>query len=185
MLPTEAFAEAVAVLCVFDLHALAVTSAFCSSLAVKAAIRIRWQQFPGLRFCIMEDRIAIFRKNYTSPNEDDSSRLQFVAMLIFPSVDDMSRFVDASFSNCIFEDLIVTWTADKKVLDAISRVAEFVIVAGSFTLDVQMSQSGSLNLVRKFRKVTISFFRVCPEIAMLRKRLLNPTPLSTLRGVNF
>lgn len=40
MLPTETFAEAVAFLPLFDLGALAVADAMCSSLAVRASTKI-------------------------------------------------------------------------------------------------------------------------------------------------
>lgn len=53
MLPTDAFAEAVAFLPIFDLSALVVTNAMCSSMAVHASARIRWEEFPGLRISIV------------------------------------------------------------------------------------------------------------------------------------
>lgn len=65
MLPTEAFGEDVTFLRLFDLHALVVANALCSSLAVEASRRVRWEEFPGLRFDIWKDSVLIFRSDDT------------------------------------------------------------------------------------------------------------------------
>lgn len=52
VLQTETFDEVVAFLDLFDLSALAATNELCSSLAIKASARIRWEEFRDFRLFI-------------------------------------------------------------------------------------------------------------------------------------
>lgn len=75
MLPPETFAEIVAFLRLFDLDALAVTNASCSTLAVKASTALRWEEFPDLRFYISSQLLEITRLNL----KDDDGFIQLAA----------------------------------------------------------------------------------------------------------
>lgn len=186
MLPTEAFAEAVAFLRPFDMNALAVTSAMCFSIAVKASARIRWEEFPGLAFHIFKKRIEILLAR--SPRKKESAfRLQSVASLRFASKNETTEFVDAAIANCLFENLAVNNYARKDRMDAIGRVASSVIVKGFLLLDGSINLAESLGVLRRFRKVKVSYlttFTVCffPSNAFCRRSLLM-NPAQFLLGV--
>lgn len=153
-MPTESFAEAIAFLRLFDLSALAVTDALCSSLAVKASTKIRWEQFPGLELNLGNHFIEIFRT--PGPNEVAClHRLHVVTRLSFSSFNDMSDFVAAAFPNCIFDDVVILMYAGQHLLDAIARVADCVIVNGVICLPYKTTHCYTHKLVRKFRKVAV------------------------------
>lgn len=151
MLPTEAFAEAVAFLRLFDLSALAVANALCSTLAVKASTCVRWEEFPGLSFAFMNGWLQVMRRN-------DTDNWQLVANVFFPSETAMAEFIAAAFPNCIFEDVTIFRFVSKRILDVIGRVAGSVVVKRLLRIPCGMNRDDSLNLVRKFRKVKVSFF---------------------------
>ncbi|KAH7707922.1 hypothetical protein AAVH_24840 [Aphelenchoides avenae] len=130
MLTVETFAEVVAFLRLFDLNALVVTNALCSSLAAKTSTVLRREEFPGLLFEIWNKVINVFRCFDTRNDKYGSFRLQFVAGLSFPTANDMIEFIDAAFPRCIFEHVTIYWSADKHVLDTIARVADCVVVNG-------------------------------------------------------
>ncbi|KAH7717602.1 hypothetical protein AAVH_14961 [Aphelenchoides avenae] len=153
MLPTEAFAEAVAFLRLFDLSALAVTNALSSSLAVRASNAIRYEEFPGLRFLFVWDRIEISRMYDASVNGDGPFDWQHVASLTFASANDQVEFFAAAIPNCVFEDVDIPLPS-KNLLDAVGRVADSVVVNGALGLPASLvSAPVVLNFVRKFRKV--------------------------------
>ncbi|KAH7695059.1 hypothetical protein AAVH_37887, partial [Aphelenchoides avenae] len=153
MLTVEAFAEVVAFLRLFDLNALVVTNALCSSLATKASTVLRREEFPGLLFEIWNKAINVYRYFDTRNDRYGSFRLQFVAGLTFRTANDMIEFIDAAFPRCIFEHVTIYWSADKHVLDAAARVADCVIVKGVLHLTDYTTADEPLNLALKFRKV--------------------------------
>lgn len=153
MLPPEAFAEAVAFHRLFDLDALLVANALCSSLALKASAAIRWEEFPGLRLYFANQWIYIDR---TPEQDGEERRWTPVELLTFPRDDQMAEFVDAALPNCIFEELTLFDLTSKKVRDAIGRVADSIVIKGALRPPYHMSPDDSLELVRKFRKVKVS-----------------------------
>lgn len=155
MLPTEAFAEVIAFLGLFILNALALTNAFCTSLAVAASSSIRWERFPGLEISIRSREIRIIR-HYHSPSDHDYSYPLLETILTFPSEKDTIEFVVAAFPNCIFENLIL-WHVSKELRDALGHVADVVVVKETLHLPQRMSHDESIGLVRKFRKTKVSF----------------------------
>lgn len=126
---------------------LAVANALCSSLAVNASTKIRRGEFPGLELYIRSETIYIFR------NPDK----HIVATISFESENDLIGFVAAAFPNCIFEDLFISSSVNKQILDAIGRVADSVVVPGVLLVACRISHDDSLGFVRKFRKVKVSF----------------------------
>lgn len=160
MLPTEAFSDAVAFLRLFDLRAFAVASSLCSSLAVKTLTNIRWEEFPGLHFRIEKRRIVIQRKINSLNKGCGLNRRQFVAALTFTSDNDMIEFVGAALPNCIIEEVTISMSVGKPLLDAIGRVAASVMIKGALCPPYSMGADESLSLVRKFVKVKVSLLRV-------------------------
>lgn len=151
MLPTEVFAEAVAFLRLFDLSELSVTNALCSSLAINASARIRWEQFSDLDFYISDTWVAIYRAFGIC------DRFDFVACLTFSNEPDLAEFISAAFPNCIFNGVGIWRHATKHTLNAIGRVADSFIITEALGHYRDMSPDDSLNLIRKFRKVKVSF----------------------------
>lgn len=161
MLPTEAFADAVAFLRLFDLRALIVTSGLCSALAVKASARIRWEDFPDIRLYISYDyTIQIFRISDSLKDQQDgtSTRTQVMATLTFANESTLADLVAAAFPNCIFED--ISCFTSERILDTICRVANSVVVKGTLCHSANVRRDYSLDLVRKFRKLKVSFYLV-------------------------
>ncbi|KAH7698425.1 hypothetical protein AAVH_34482, partial [Aphelenchoides avenae] len=132
MLPAEAFAEAVAFIRLFDLSALVVTNALYSSFAIRASTAIRFEEFPGLRFLLIWNRIEVSRTFDASMNGDGPLLREHVASLTFASENDLAEFVAAAFPYCIFEDVGIL--PSRNLLDAIGRVADSVIVNGALGL---------------------------------------------------
>lgn len=151
MLPAEAFADVVTFLLLFDLGALALTNAICSSLAIKASTMIRWEAFPDLQFYIWSDVMQFFRGDL------------LVANLNFPNEIAMEEFIADGFLNCIFEDVEISPYLSKDLLDAIGRVVDSVVVKG--TLRLPFVSPSRLNVVRKFRNIEVSisfvYLRYC------------------------
>lgn len=154
MLPTEVFAEAVAFFRIFGLNALAVTSAMCSKLAIKASAGIRWEEFLCLRFYITNRAIHILRQT-----DKGVRRARMSLTLTFPSEHDTIEFVAAAFPKCIFEGVTISYHLRKRLLDAIGRVADSVVVKGSLQLPDDVSPDDTLRLGREFRKVKVSFLQ--------------------------
>lgn len=151
MLPTEAFADAVAFLRLYDLSALVVANSLCSSLAAKASTTIRWEDFSGLYFYIYNERIDVY-----CGSDCYSYGTLLVAQLRFASENETIEFITAAFPNCVFEKLAILRFAGfqiKPLLDAIGQV----IVRGVFIQTRAMTHADTLNLVRKFRRVKVSF----------------------------
>lgn len=158
MLPTEAFADAVAFLRLFDMKALLITNAICSSHAVKASTVIRWEEFPSFRFEISKRMIYVSR---ACPEEEGSwPCFSVVTRLAFADENEMREFVTAAFPNCIVEDFIISGfsPAGNDVWDAVRRVADCVVVKRALGLPHCMSPDDSLSLVGRFRKVKVSYF---------------------------
>lgn len=156
MLPTEAFSEVIAFLRLFDLKSLAVGNSLCSSLAVKASKMIRWEDLSGLRFHIYNKRFEVYRPT-DAANKDDECGWQIVAFLTIANEKETTEFIDTAFPNCIFEDVGTTYFVSEQLLDAVGRVADAVVVKGVLSIDVLKRPDDSLSLVRKFRKVKVSF----------------------------
>lgn len=156
MLPAEAFSEAVAFLRLYDLNALVVTNEVCSSLAVKASNKIRWEELPGLSLHISNKWIGI-RRHDASTNHSGIVRWKSVAVLTFPNEKDTDKFIAAALSNCVFEDVILSWNLSKPLLDALGRVADSVVLKGALCPPYSMSHDDSLSLLQRFRKVKVSF----------------------------
>lgn len=154
MLPTEVFAEALAFLRPFDLRALAVTNALCSSLAIKASTRVRWEEFPGIRLFIEARRLEIWR-----------GYMHSIATLAFKSENRMIAFVAAAFPNCIFDDIIIVGFPSERLLDAIGQVADSVIIRETFSHYSSVNTGDSLGLLQQFRKVKVSFFLACRRLS--------------------
>lgn len=123
MLPNEAFAGSVAFLRRFDLNTLAVTNALCSTIAVKASAKIRWETFPSLSILVADEWMQIVRRI-------EEPTCQFVTNICFPSESKTTEFIAAAFPNCIFEDLTLFRTS-KYLLDVIGRVADSIVVKGA------------------------------------------------------
>lgn len=155
MLSTEAFCDCVAFLRLFDLSALAVTNALCSSVALKASAAIRCEEFPGLRFYVVDCNIYILE---STPRKDEDGRAAFflVKSMGFSSENDLAEFVTEAFPNCIIDNLDVLPDPAAPVLDAIFRVADSV-VGKTLRLPGNMATSDSLQLIRKMRKVQVGF----------------------------
>ncbi|KAH7716264.1 hypothetical protein AAVH_16315 [Aphelenchoides avenae] len=147
MLPTGSFAEVVGFLRLFYLSSLAATNALCSSLAVKASAEIRREELSGLHFKMWNNLIGISR-----------GETQIVARLAFPSETATTEFIDAAFPKCILDDVVLSSSVNKRLLDAIGRVAGSVVVQRVLSLSGNISLNGSLGIARKFRKVKVSFF---------------------------
>lgn len=152
MLPVEAFAEAVAFLPLFDLISLVVTNSLCSTLAAKASNAIRWEEFPGLLFYIANEGIHIFARTDVPTYEGS-----FVATLAFQSENNMVEFIAAAFPNCIFENVYISGFISNRLIDVIRRVADSIVVSRVLYFRSHMSPKCSLYLLRKFRKVKVSF----------------------------
>lgn len=148
MLPTEAFADVVAFLRLFDLSALVVTNALCSTLVVKASTRIRWEEFLGIRVCIENRWIRISR----------CSDRKHLVSLNFSTETANAEFVAAAFPNCILEDVIIMSTSCEPLFDAIYRVADSFMIKGTLQLPALTSPEDSLDLVRKLRDVKVTHF---------------------------
>lgn len=115
MLPTEAFADVVAFLRVFDLRALVVTNSLCSLLAAKTSNLIRWEQFPGLLFHVENRRIEIYRRA-GAPPDGALFQLSFMAQLKFTKENDMFQFVADSFPNCILGKLAIFGISSERLI---------------------------------------------------------------------
>ncbi|KAH7680105.1 hypothetical protein AAVH_41524, partial [Aphelenchoides avenae] len=153
MLPPDAYADAVAFLRLFDLSALAVTNALCSSFAVRASTAVRFEEFPGLQFLLIWNRIEISHVFDASMNGSGPFHWKHVANLTFVSEDDLHEFVAAAFPNCIFEDVGMPLPS-KNLLDATGRVADSVVVSGALGLPARVASADNvLDFVREFRKV--------------------------------
>ncbi|KAH7706315.1 hypothetical protein AAVH_26458 [Aphelenchoides avenae] len=146
MLPTEAFAEVVAFLRLFDLSDLAVSNALCSTLAVKASTSIRWEEFPGLNFRITNEQIAVIRRSV-------SQNMSYGKLLTFEDETATAEFIAAAFPNCIFDNVEILRSTSKPIIDAIGRIADSVIVNGTLCPYISMSPGETLEVIRKFRKV--------------------------------
>lgn len=100
--------------------------------------------------------------------------MQKTDTLIFPTENDMIEFVAAAFPNCIFDDMAISGSPSKSLLDAIGRVAHSVVVSGPIRLSESLSPDDSLSLVRKFRKVKVSFVsNICCCSASALGRCMN------------
>ncbi|KAH7703064.1 hypothetical protein AAVH_29773 [Aphelenchoides avenae] len=152
MLPTEAFAEAVAFLQLFDLDALLLANALCSSLALKASTASRWEEFPGLVVYIANRWIGI-GPSPSLVHEDGQYRCRLVDILAFPSEKELVEFVAAALPNCIFDDIAFNSNLSKQIRDAISRVANTVVIRGVLCPSYNMIRDDTVELVRTFRKV--------------------------------
>lgn len=157
MLPAEVFAHAVAFLRLFDLSALAVTTATCSTLAVKASNSIRWEEFAGLLFSIVDDAILIAK--YIGPKcVTGFGPFDVVAFLSFSNVTAMAEFISGALPNCIFEDVDIFSFPGDHLLDAMGRVADSVIVKGAFSHSLlDINRDVSFSLLSKFRKVKVRY----------------------------
>ncbi|KAH7710478.1 hypothetical protein AAVH_22246 [Aphelenchoides avenae] len=123
MLPTEAFAEALAFLRLFDLGAVVVTNALCSALSLKAANGVPWEELPGARCFIREHLIEIF--DTFKKDENGALLPSCVASLSHPNDPAITRFVAASsFPNCVFEHLVISRFPSEPFSDAIDRVED-------------------------------------------------------------
>ncbi|KAH7711831.1 hypothetical protein AAVH_20877 [Aphelenchoides avenae] len=152
MLPTEAFAEAVAFLRLFDLEALLVANAMCSTLALKASTAIRCEEFPGLVMYIANRWVGI-GPSPSLVHEDGQYRCRLVDILAFPSEKELVEFVAAALPNCIFDDIAFDSNLSKQVRDAIGRVANTVVIRGVLCPSYNMIRDDTVELVRTFRKV--------------------------------
>lgn len=150
MLPTEAFAKAIASLRLFDLSALAVANSICSSFAVKTSSTIRWEEFTDLNLNIRNGGIEICRP---LPKTEDGLPRWAVTMLTFGSEIEMIEFVATAFLNCIFEDVVIWTYRNKNLLEDVGQVADAVAIRGTLQLNGSISFSDSINLLKKFRKV--------------------------------
>lgn len=152
MLPTEAFAEVVGFLRLFDLSALVVTNSMCSSLGIKASTFIRWEEFPGLRFLVRDGAIKVLR---SLADEDGERWWHTVALLIFANENDTTDFIAAAFPNCIFEKVDIL---SMDILDGVGRVADSIIVTEYLGFSTtRICSDDVLSFVRKFRRVKVSF----------------------------
>ncbi|KAH7697292.1 hypothetical protein AAVH_35626, partial [Aphelenchoides avenae] len=149
MLPTEAFAETVAFLRLFDLSALAVTNLHCSSVAVKASGSLRCEEFMDLHFYVAHYWVQAMK--CVGIDEYGSFDMQNVELLGFPNEIGMAEFVADAFPNCVFGNM--TAYLNKAVMDALGRVADSIMIKGALILDVSLSPDRSLSFVRKFRQV--------------------------------
>lgn len=156
MLPTETLAEAVAFLHLFDLDALAVANSLCSTLARKASRAIRWEKFPDLKLFVVKQSIHV-RRTSRPEDENGQSRRTPVTVLTFQSADETAEFIAAVFRNCIFDDVLFPTSVSKLLLDAMDRVADCVVISGVFHPPYGMSPDHTVKLVRKLRKVKVSF----------------------------
>ncbi|KAH7694837.1 hypothetical protein AAVH_38111, partial [Aphelenchoides avenae] len=85
-------------------------------------------------------------------DEADSLRWQLVAALSFSTKDDTAEFVIDAFPDCIFDELNISSFLSERILDAIGRIADSVIINGVLRSFGNMTPNETLNLVRKFRK---------------------------------
>ncbi|KAH7709932.1 hypothetical protein AAVH_22797 [Aphelenchoides avenae] len=123
MLPAQTFADAVAFLRLFDLSPLLVANALCSSLAVEASARIRWEEFPDLAFYVMDRGIAVGKPEGCLPFAGGTLDVVF---MLFPTDTEMIDFLAAALPNCIFKDLEIACD-NERLLDAIRGAADSVI----------------------------------------------------------
>lgn len=159
MLPTEVFAEVVAFLRLFDMSALVVTNAPCSSLALNAASGIRCEEFPDLDFYVSDHMIYVCRVHQVHiSNQCMERRLKYVAFLDFQNESTMAEFIAAAFPNCVFMGVGLQRGASKQTLDAVGRVAGSVIVTEALGHYRDMSADDSISLVRKFRRLKVTLF---------------------------
>lgn len=156
MLPTKTFADAVAFLRLFDLSPLLVTNSLCSSLAVEASTSLRCEAFPGLAFYVLDRGIAVGTLEGGSAFATGSMDVIFV---LFSTDAEIIDFLATALPNCIFEDLEIACD-NEHLLDALGQVAESVIVRGAFSLPASVGPDDSIGIVRKLRKVKVSFFAV-------------------------
>lgn len=152
MLPAEAFADVVAFLRLFDLSSLAITSAMCSTLAVKASGSIRWEDFSGLQFLIGDNLLEVTRsqslhvcmngwavvwRGYNN-DEDAAFDRESVATLALKNEIEMAEFVETAFSNCIVGNI---FCFQSKFMDAFGPVADSVVITGALWPPVLMGPS--------------------------------------------
>lgn len=118
---------------------------------------------PGSCFYIWNKRIEIFRIIVSQTDEGGLRRLQSVTVLAFTSENDLARFVTDALPNCIFEDVVIISCLNKHLSDAVGRVADAVVLKGALHIRGSMNPEEYVCLLRKFRKVEVSFFILLPS----------------------
>lgn len=125
---------------------------------MNASAKIRREEFPGLQFDVWSRSIHVYRDFGSQKKENGSARFKLVVVMTFPTEKDLLQFVASAFPYCTLENVtIYCSTADKHVFDAIVKVADSVMISGVLQLSGKAIGDKSMNLVRKFRRVKVSF----------------------------
>lgn len=84
-------------------------------------------------------------------------------------MDDTLEFVSAAFPNCVISGLAIEFPANRRVMDAIGKVAHSIVITGALYFDHPVTKYNEIvEFAGKFRRVKVSNDSLSELIATLK-----------------